>query len=155
MFHFYLLLKSVELSSPAFYSSCTQKRSTAERFVWAFWINISFSLRRIHLTFGMKGLLHLPKIDLFMLKTNNQAQPRREKVKAHWVWNFHVRFFVFLILSYQNACYGCENAENRTWSELFHDGWKFWRQCVNMIDTTWGRIYFLTCENFGLSVQWP
>ncbi len=27
--------------------------------------------------------------------------------------------FVFVILSYQNACYGCENAENRTWSEFF------------------------------------
>ncbi len=25
---------------------------------------------------------------------------------------FH--FFIFPILSYQNACYGCENAENRT-----------------------------------------
>ncbi len=29
------------------------------------------------------------------------------------------RFFVFLILSYQNACYGCENAENRNWSYFF------------------------------------
>ncbi len=29
------------------------------------------------------------------------------------------------------------------------DGRKFWRQCANVIDTTWGRIYFLTCENFG------
>ncbi len=28
-------------------------------------------------------------------------------------------FFVFLILSYQNACYGCEDPENRTWSEIF------------------------------------
>ncbi len=65
------------------------------------------------------------------------------------------RFFVFLILSYQNACYGCENAENRTWSEFFYDGQKFRRQCANVIDTTWGRIYFLTCENFGHSVQWP
>ncbi len=26
---------------------------------------------------------------------------------------------------------------------------KFRRQCANVIDTTWGRIYFLTCENFG------
>ncbi len=29
------------------------------------------------------------------------------------------------------------------------DGQKFRRQCANVIDTTWGRIYFLTCENFG------
>ncbi len=27
--------------------------------------------------------------------------------------------FAFLILSYQNACYGCKNAENRTWSNFF------------------------------------
>jgi len=42
-----------------------------------------------------------------------------------------------------------KNAENRTWSEFFYDGRKFRRQCVNVIDTMWGRIYFLTCENFG------
>ncbi len=29
------------------------------------------------------------------------------------------------------------------------------RQCVNMIDTTWGRIYFLTCENFGREFRTP
>ncbi len=28
-------------------------------------------------------------------------------------------FFVFVILSYQNACNRCKNAENRTWSEFF------------------------------------
>ncbi len=62
-----------------------------------------------------------------------------------------VVFFIFVILSYQNACYGCENAENQTWSDLFYDRWKFQRQCVNVTDTTWGRIYFSTCEYFGLS----
>ncbi len=30
---------------------------------------------------------------------------------------------------------------------------KFQRQCVNVIDTTWGRIYFFTCENFGRKFQ--
>ncbi len=50
-------------------------------------------------------------------------------------------FFVFVILSHQNACYRCENAENRTWAEFFYDGWKFWRQCVNMIDTTWSYLF--------------
>ncbi len=85
----------------------------------------------------------------------------RVKAIAHWVWNFCMRFsvfffsFIFVILSYQNACYGCENAENRTWSEFFYDGRKFQRQCVNVIDTTWGHIYFSTCENFRLGVQWP
>ncbi len=61
------------------------------------------------------------------------------KVLAHWVRRFHIVFFVFfifVILSYQNACYGCENAENWKWSDFFYDEWKFRRQCVNVIDTT-------------------
>ncbi len=41
-----------------------------------------------------------------------------------------------------------KNAENRTRSEFFYDKQKFQRQCVNVIDTMWGRIYFFTCENF-------
>ncbi len=57
--------------------------------------------------------------------------------------------------TYQNACYDAKNWTNRTWSEFFYDGWKFRRQCVNVIDITWGRIYFSMCKNFGLSVQWP
>ncbi len=61
--------------------------------------------------------------------------------------------FIFVILSYQNACYGCENAENRTWSEFFYDGRKFCRKCVNVIDTTWGHTYIWMCENFGLRMQ--
>ncbi len=28
-------------------------------------------------------------------------------------------FFVLPVLSYHNACYGCENAENQTRSEFF------------------------------------
>ncbi len=32
---------------------------------------------------------------------------------------------------------------------IFFEGRKFQRQCANVIDTTWGRIYFLTCEHFG------
>ncbi len=48
-----------------------------------------------------------------------------------------------------------KNAKNRTRSKFFYDGRKFRRQCANVIDITWGRIYFSTCENFGLSVQWP
>ncbi len=31
----------------------------------------------------------------------------------------------------------------------FYDERKFRRQCVNVIDTMWGHIYFLTCTNFG------
>ncbi len=154
-------------------------------------------------------------------------------VLAHWVRNVRMRFLVFVILSYQNACYGCENAENRTWSDLFlwrmkvleamckvryfrtlknkydltlcqsrlhtasetfvrhkknknrirfgflrfcirsmhfdRKGWRipkkpekhmwtFRTRCamaLNVIDTTWGRIYFLTCKNFRWKFRTP
>ncbi len=46
--------------------------------------------------------------------------------KGHEIFACVFLFFVFLILSYQNACYGCENAENRTWSEFF-----LWRTKVS------------------------
>ncbi len=42
-----------------------------------------------------------------------------------------------------------KNVEIKTRFEFFHDGRKFRRQCVNVIDITWGRFYFLTCKNFG------
>ncbi len=51
----------------------------------------------------------------------------------------------------QNACHGCEKRKkNRTRSEFFYDGWKFRRQCVNVIDITWGRIYFQRAMTFSL-----
>ncbi len=66
----------------------------------------------------------------------------------------HCCFFIFVILSYHNACYKCENVENQTWSDLFFNyGQKFQRQCVNVIDTTSGRIYFLKCGDFGREFQ--
>ncbi len=39
---------------------------------------------------------------------------------------------------------------------IFFDGRKFRRQCANVIDSTWGRIYFLMCENFTrkFRTQW-
>ncbi len=58
------------------------------------------------------------------------------------------RFFVFVILSYQNACYGCKIAENQTWSDFFSTDESFGGKCANVIDTIWGRINFFTCENF-------
>ncbi len=36
------------------------------------------------------------------------------KVIAHGVRDFQMRFSVLVILSFQNACYGCGNAENQT-----------------------------------------
>ncbi len=54
-----------------------------------------------------------------------------------------------------NACYGCENAENRTLSEFFHDRRKFRRQCVNVIQKVVFIFYVLKIsdENSGLGVQ--
>ncbi len=49
----------------------------------------------------------------------------------------------------------CEKLNKLNLIRIFYDGWKFRRQCVNVIDITWGRIYFSMCKNFGLSVQWP
>ncbi len=79
-----------------------------------------------------------------------------------WTWQspFWILAFACMVAlncqnTYQNACYDAKNWTNRTWSEFFYDGWKFQRQCVNVIDITWGRIYFSMCKNFGLSVQWP
>ncbi len=47
--------------------------------------------------------------------------PLRLKVLAHGVRHFLYAFFFcfFVILSYQDACYGCENAENQTWYEFY------------------------------------
>ncbi len=60
-------------------------------------------------------------------------------------------FFVFLILSHQNACYVCENAENWTWYECFYDGRKFHRQYVIMIDPMW--VLFFICKNVCMTLR--
>ncbi len=57
-------------------------------------------------------------------------------------------FFLFLIFSYQNACWGCETQKIEPDPNFCYDRQKFRRQCVNVIDSTWGRIYFLMCEKF-------
>ncbi len=36
---------------------------------------------------------------------------------------------------------------------FFYDGRKFRRQCVNVIDTTWDRVYFITCAIFRRKFQ--
>ncbi len=53
------------------------------------------------------------------------------KILAHWVTYAFFGFFIFVILSYQNACYRCENAENRNWSDLvLLSSTKLWRNIV-------------------------
>ncbi len=76
----------------------------------------------------------------------------RIKVLAHWVRNFHMRFlgcFIFVILSYQNACYNSKTQKIEPGQKNIYDRRKFQRQCVIVIDTTWGRICFLTCKSFS------
>ncbi len=63
---------------------------------------------------------------------------------------------VFFVFSYSSSILSkCMLRMQKRKNLIFYDGWKFRRQRVNMIDTTWGHIYFLTCKNVGLSVQWP
>ncbi len=70
--------------------------------------------------------LHLLLISINVRIEEPSVKTWKNKIKvlAHRVWHLRMRFavfffFVFVMLSSQNACYGCENAENRTWSTLF------------------------------------
>ncbi len=96
--------------------------------------------------------LNMNKYTLYLLLYNKYTLLFKSlgsvKVFAHWVWHCHMRFLG------GNACYGCENGcekcmlrmrkcrkSNLIW--IF-----FWRTKVsepwNVIDITWGRIYFFT-----------
>ncbi len=54
-----------------------------------------------------------------------------------------------MALNCQLVALDVKNAENLPQSKLIYDGRNFWRQCVNVIDTMWGRIYFSSCKHFG------
>ncbi len=80
------------------------------------------------------------------------------KAIAHQVWNFRMRSFGFFRIRHpflSNCLLRMRKHRKSNLIWFFNDGQKFRRQCVNVIDTMWSRIYFLTCENLGLSVQWP
>ncbi len=55
------------------------------------------------------------------------------KVIAHW----SPKYSIFLVVSYQNACNGCENAENRTWSKKCYDERKFQTLCALQWPLVW------------------
>ncbi len=77
---------------------------------------------------------------------------------SRWTWQSLFWILVFactVALNCQNTSQNATEPKNQTRSECFYDGQSFWRQCVNVIDTTWRRIIFSTCKNFGLRVQWP
>ncbi len=76
------------------------------------WVRIYFNVRKFR-TLLLKDYL-------------NSSRKLKVKVIAHWIQNFRMRFFVFPILSYQNACYGCENAEIEPDPIFF-----FWRTKVS------------------------
>ncbi len=84
------------------------------------------------------------------------------KVIAHWVQNFHMRFFfgggggggVRIRHPFLSKCLlRMRKHRKSNLVRFFYDGRKFRRQCVNVIDTMWGRIYFPTCENFRRKIQ--
>ncbi len=73
------------------------------------------------------------------------------------VQNVRVRisvFVLFLILSYRNAHFGCDKCRKSNLIRIFLWRTRVW-QCAKVIDTSWGRIYFLTCEKFGRKCQTP
>ncbi len=86
--------------------------------------------------------------------------------RSGWTWqpSFWILAFASTVAlncqnTSQNACHGCEKCKKSNPIRIFFDGRKFRRQCVNVIDITWGRIYFqrakISDKKFRLSVQWP
>ncbi len=74
--------------------------------------------------------------------------------RSGWIWQ---STFWILAFAYKyggselskNVCHDAKNWKNQTRSDFFYDWQKCRRQCVNVIDRTWGCIYFSTCEHFG------
>ncbi len=69
------------------------------------------------------------------------------KVIAHWAGIFACVF------PFSKCMLQMQKGRKSNLIPIFLAGRKFRRQCANVIDTTWGHIYFLTCKNVGLCVQ--
>ncbi len=67
------------------------------------------------------------------------------------VTEFEIFVRIFFLYSSQsisqNACYGCE--KRRKFNQIRFFFFMMDDKNLKVIDTTWGRIYFLKCENFG------
>ncbi len=76
-----------------------------------------------------------------------------DKVLAHWVRTFCMRISGIVCIRHPFLSKCLLPMRKRRKSNLIqkfvYDGRKFWRQCVNMIYTTWGRIYFFNVQKFG------
>ncbi len=64
---------------------------------------------------------------------------------SHAIFNF----FHIPIPSYQNACYGCENAENLTWDKKNLTVKSFGSSVQTWLTILTGHIYFFTCKKIG------
>lgn len=69
------------------------------------------------------------------------------RVLAHWVQVFRIRHPVVRWSNTSQTARATEAEKQRT-----DPNPSVFRQCVGVIGTTWGRVYFLTCEYFRLSV---
>ncbi len=72
------------------------------------------------------------------------------KAIAHWVRNFRMHSVFLYSPSFPMKMHATDAKMQKIEPDPKQ---KFLRQCANVIDTTWGRIYLLTCENFGLKAR--
>ncbi len=90
-----------------------------------------------------------------ILKMYPAQKPCTVKVLAHWLRHFFMFFFlVFVIFCHQNACNGCENAENWTWSK--HLLW--WTKVLEAVcKLDWHKMrscLFFTCKKSQNNTKW-
>ncbi len=103
------------------------ERTTGWTFHYGFWCD-SWKLKHLNEGFDRQLVLHKVLIDCLEVMWST----------SELLWCFFYQlfgllrtlytesdifvyafFFIFVILSYQNACYGCKNAENWNWSNFF------------------------------------
>ncbi len=69
-----------------------------------------------------KGLIH-DSFALLMIQSKTERGGEHRKILSSLFTLSYAEIFIcvfsYVILSYQNACYGCENTENWTWSDIF------------------------------------
>ncbi len=63
-------------------------------------------------------------------------------------WRSLLRWLCTVKTPFKMLATDAKKAKNWTRSKLYYDGRKFCRRCVNVIDITWGHIYFSTCKHF-------
>ncbi len=120
------MLYTIQIMSKLFYCIIWQEDDSKHS---------NFQLKSVH---AIKSTV-LPEIKCKISSLNYTSVSFHFKVLAHWLRNFHMRFFR-IRHPFLSKC--LLRMRKRRKSKFFYDGWKFRRQCVNMIVTTCGRIYF-------------